>query len=716
MREARHLVASGGRITALLGPTNTGKTHRAIERMASHTSGMIGLPLRLLAQEVYARLCALKGPDQVALVTGEQKIVPARPRYWVCTVEAMPVDRRVAFLAVDEIQLAGHPLRGHVYTDRLLNARGVLETMFLGSETIRPLLERLVPTATIVRQPRLSRLSYGGVHSIGTLPRRSAVVAFSAKRVYQLAERLRARHGGVAVVLGALSPGARNAQVELFQGGQVDHMVATDAIGMGLNMDLDHVALSATRKWDGRRFRDLHASELAQIAGRAGRYRRDGTFGTLDEDLDPGLVRDLEAHRFQPLRRIFWRNSDLDWSSSRALLAALEVEPKRPGLVPISEAEDHASFRELAEAVPLAGEPEVRLAWEVAGIPDYRRTLTGSHVQLLERLLRLLLDRGEVPESLLAERLDHLSRTHGDIDELTTRLAWSRTWAYVVQKADWVRNAPSWQARVRELEEALSDALHDTLTQRFVETRTTVAPGASRTRGGELRGLRWVPVPGSPPLPRGAERVVLLQTVRSRIAEMDAFDLAADRTLRHDGEVLARLSRGPSLHAPKLTLATNPLLDAPIRQALRERLQGWLDARIQGLIGPLLGMDLDGPGRAVVHQLLGNLGQMPAGDAPRLGKRDLKRLKGRGVRFGRSAIHLKSALPQVELRASLWAAYAGVDRPELPEGERVEATAPKAFYESIGYAVIDGQAVRVDALKAAPRRPRRRQRPGRRFA
>ncbi|MCP4808639.1 MAG: helicase [Proteobacteria bacterium] len=718
MRDARYLVESGGRITALLGPTNTGKTHRAIQRMLAHRSGMIGLPLRLLAQEIYDRVCKAKGPDQVALVTGEQKLIPPAPRYWICTVEAMPVDRNVAFLAVDEIQLAGHPLRGHVFTDRLLNARGVLETMFLGSDTIRPLVEQLVPTATITRHERLSRLSFAGVHTVGTLPKRSAVVAFSQKRVYQLAERVRARHGGVAVVLGALSPSARNAQVELFQSGEVDHVVATDAIGMGLNMDLDHVSLAATRKWDGRTFRDLRLDELGQIVGRAGRFRRDGGFGWLDgvDELDSSAIRDLEAHRFQPLRRLFWRNSDLDWSSSSALLDSLDAPPHHGALVQAPEAEDHTTFRALAQAVPLSGEDDVRLAWSIAGIPDYRKTLTGSHVQLLERLLRLVRDRGEVPETLLAERLDRLDTTHGDIEELTTRLAWSRTWAYVVQRPSWVRNAPAWQRRLHELEDRLSDALHETLTQRFVETRRTVRPGAIRTEGGELRGLRWVARPGASPLPRGATRAALLETVRERIETLDGLTLGPDGAVMWADEQLARLTRGKTVHEPKLKLTVNPLMDAGLREALRQRVAGWLDERISKLLRPLRNLDrLEAPGRAVVYRLLGQLGQTDAHGAPRLSNKELRLLKRRDVRFGRRTIYVKRMLRDeaVALRASLWAVHAGVTRPAVPQGEEVSLDAPRAFYESVGYVVMDDKAVRVDIAEtraAERRRGRRRHR------
>lgn len=711
MRDRGSLLERGGRITAFLGPTNTGKTHRAIQRMLSHNSGMIGLPLRLLAQEVYARIVSTRGADQVALVTGEQKRIPASPKWWVCTVEAMPVDRPVAFLAVDEIQLAGDRNRGHVFTDRLLNARGVLETVFLGSESIQPLLEELVPTCRVERLQRLSKLRFTGRSALGALPRRSAVVAFSAREVYALAERIRARHGGVAVVLGALSPRARNGQVALFETGEVDHIVATDAIGMGLNLDIDHVALAGLRKFDGQSFRALRAAELAQIAGRAGRYRRDGTFGTLGsaEDLDGDTVHSIETHRFPPLTRLFWRSSDLDFSSPSALLEHLDVRAPCRRLVPVHNAEDRQSFAALASSVALPSEDEVRLAWEIARIPDYRKTLTGAHVRLLERLLRHLMERGEIPSELLAKRLAALDVPEGDIDALTTRLAWVRTWAYVSQRGDWLRDGVHWQERCADLEERLSDALHESLTQRFVETRPSLAAdGRVSGLSGELRGLRWIAASGSPPLPRGALRQAVLARVDELLDDLGELQVEDDLSITAHGSVVGRLARGRDVLHPELKLVSNPLLDAPRRALLRGTLERWLFALCDDLLSPLRGLDerLEREGRAVVHMLRQGLGHASARDCPRVGRGDRRLLSRRDVRFGLEHVYVARRLDAVELKSTLWAAWNQRPRPSLEDGD-------DAFLRAVGYRRIGSECLRVDVLEtraAATRRKRRSRR------
>ncbi|MCH8997602.1 MAG: disulfide oxidoreductase, partial [Proteobacteria bacterium] len=455
------------RVTAVLGPTNTGKTYLAIERMLGHRSGMIGFPLRLLARENYDRVVAIKGARQVALVTGEEKILPPRARYFLCTVESMPLDRPVAFLGVDEIQLCADPDRGHVFTDRLLHARGLEETMFLGAETIRPILRRLVPEAQVITRPRFSTLSYSGARKLTRLPPRSAVVAFSAAEVYAMAELLRRQRGGTAVVLGALSPRTRNAQVAMFEAGEVDYLVATDAIGMGLNLDLDHVAFAKLVKFDGRNVRRLSPAEVAQIAGRAGRHMSDGTFGTTGEvgALEPDLVEAVEAHRFDPLRALYWRNRDLDFRSPRLLLRALERRPPEPELIRVRKADDLTALAALArdpEIAELAGNPgAVRLLWEVCQVPDFQQILSDQHARLLGRIYRFLAAGEErLPEDWVARQIDRIDRSDGDIDTLTARIAHIRTWTYVANRGDWLDDAGHWQERTRAIEDKLSDALH----------------------------------------------------------------------------------------------------------------------------------------------------------------------------------------------------------------------------------------------------------------
>ncbi|MGH7115888.1 MAG: helicase-related protein, partial [Stellaceae bacterium] len=467
------------RLVAVLGPTNTGKTHLAIERMLGHKSGMIGFPLRLLARENYDRIVKLKGARAVALITGEEKILPANPSYFVCTVESMPLDRPVDFLAVDEIQLCADPERGHVFTARLLHARGLAETMLLGADTIKPLMRRLVPEFEHISRPRFSTLSYTGHKKVTRLPPRSAVVAFAVADVFSLAELIRRQRGGTAVVLGALSPRARNAQVGMFQAGEVDYLVATDAIGMGLNMDLDHVAFARTAKFDGRGPRRLTAAEIAQIAGRAGRHMSDGTFGATAEQgpLDPEIVEAVETHRFDPLTRLNWRNTRLRFGSIDALLKSLDERPSAPGLVQAREADDQRALQALArnrEVAALATHRgAVRLLWEVCQIPDFRKVMSDTHTRLLAHIFGHLAGPEErLPTDWIAAQMAHLDCAEGDIDTLMARIAHIRTWTYITHRADWVDGATAWQERARRIEDQLSDALHDRITQRFVDRRS----------------------------------------------------------------------------------------------------------------------------------------------------------------------------------------------------------------------------------------------------
>ncbi|MGE3708649.1 MAG: helicase-related protein, partial [Hyphomicrobiaceae bacterium] len=463
-------------VTAVLGPTNTGKTHLAIERMLGHETGMIGLPLRLLAREVYDRIVARVGAEKVALITGEEKIRPENPRFWVSTVEAMPREIDVDFLAIDEIQLAADPERGHVFTDRLLHARGKLETLMLGALTMREAIADLVQGANFITRPRLSKLSYAGQKKITRLPPRSAVVAFSAGEVYSIAELIRRQQGGAAVVLGALSPRTRNAQVELYQSGDVDYLVATDAIGMGLNLDVDHISFAATRKFDGHHHRNLTASELAQIAGRAGRYMNDGTFGVTGnvEPLEPDVIDRLETHTFDAVKTLQWRARDLDFSSLAALQDSLRQLSRHPRLQRARTADDLAVLetvsadREISAAA--TGPAAVATLWDVCQIPDYRKISSQNHAELVATVYKYLM-RGEqhIPEDWFAKQVEYADRTDGDIDTLANRIAHIRTWTFVSNRPNWLKDPAHWQGRTREIEDSLSDALHEQLTQRFVD-------------------------------------------------------------------------------------------------------------------------------------------------------------------------------------------------------------------------------------------------------
>jgi ATP-dependent RNA helicase SUPV3L1/SUV3 len=468
------------RLTAVLGPTNTGKTHLAVERMLGHASGMIGLPLRLLAREVYDRVVKLRGRSSVALITGEEKIVPPRAVYFVCTVEAMPLGREVEFMAVDEIQLCADPERGHVFTHRLLHARGKFETMLMGAGTMAPLIRRLLPDAEIVTRERLSTLSYAGPKKLTRLPRRSAVVAFSADQVYAIAELIRRQRGGAAVVMGSLSPRTRNAQVALFQSGEVDFLVATDAIGMGLNMDVDHVAFAGLKKFDGRRTRWLHPQEIAQVAGRAGRFKRDGTFGvTADaEDMDEDLVAQIQNHQFEPITEAQWRNPRLDFDNLPALLKSLAAPPSRQGLVQQGESLDERTLRRLAQDEEVARRVKQPRAlerlWEACQTPDFRRVSDDEHQHLVRTVFDALTTGGRrIPADWMGGQFKALDRLDGEIDMLAQRLAGVRTLTYIANRPDWLHDPKSWQETTRQLEDRLSDVLHEKLMARFIDRRTS---------------------------------------------------------------------------------------------------------------------------------------------------------------------------------------------------------------------------------------------------
>jgi ATP-dependent RNA helicase SUPV3L1/SUV3 len=469
-------------VTAVLGPTNTGKTHLAIERMCGHSSGMIGFPLRLLAREVYDRVVKLKGAKSVALITGEERIVPPDARWFLCTAESMPLQKDLAFVALDEAQLAADPERGHVFTDRLLRARGREETMILGSETLRPMVKALVPDAEIVNRPRFSTLSYAGARKLSRLPKRSVIVAFSAEEVYAVAEMIRRLRGGAAVVMGALSPRTRNAQVAMFQAGEVDYLVATDAIGMGLNMDVNHVAFASLTKFDGYRQRRLTVSEMAQIAGRAGRHQRDGTFGALTADgpgaFTPEEIHAIEHHHFPRLDFLYWRDGEPDCDSVDALIASLEAKPDNRVLRAAPVATDLAVLKRLTEDDVVrdrARSPsQVARLWAACGVPDFRKLGVDPHARLVARLYDdLSTGNGHIAAPWFADQVARLDDVTGDVETIAGRIAAIRTWAYIAHRGDWLADPAHWAARTAAVEERLSDALHASLTQRFVDKRTT---------------------------------------------------------------------------------------------------------------------------------------------------------------------------------------------------------------------------------------------------
>jgi ATP-dependent RNA helicase SUPV3L1/SUV3 len=617
-----------GRVTAVLGPTNTGKTHYAIERMLAHQSGMIGLPLRLLAREVYEKVVAAKGAHAVALITGEEKIVPKAPTHWVATVESMPVDIGAEFLAIDEIQLAADPERGHVFTDRLLHARGRSETIFLGSDTMRPLIQKLVPGVQFIGRPRFSDIAYTGARKLTRLPRRSAIVAFSSDAVYSIAELVRRQRGGAAVVMGALSPRTRNAQVALYQSGDVDFLVATDAIGMGLNMDIDHVAFAATEKFDGAVRRPLRANELAQIAGRAGRHMNDGTFGvTADaEPLDQETVEAIENHRFDPVRVVQWRNPDLDFSSIAALDRSLDALPPTRGLTRARAADDQLVLRILSaeDTVQAAaqGPVGVKRLWQVCQIPDFRKIAVEEHARLIGNIFEHLMSHeGVLPDDWMNGHVSRLDNIEGDIDAIAQRIAHIRTWTYVANRADWLGDAATWQERTRAVEDRLSDALHEKLTQRFVDRRTSVLMRALRDDEefaatvndegevlveseyvGRLQGFSFVADPRAVGIHGRALRAAALKGLAGEIASRAhaltnapeaAITLSEHGRLWWNGGIVAQLKKGHDALHPRVELLADDLLSTAARERASERLEEWLAHHVTKILAPLLAVQVE---------------------------------------------------------------------------------------------------------------------------
>ena len=746
--------APGAGVTAVLGPTNTGKTHLAIERMVAHSSGVIGLPLRRLAREVYNKIVDRVGVDLVALITGEEKIKPPKARYWVSTVEAMPRDLDVSFLAVDEIQIAADLERGHVFTDRILHRRGRDETLLLGAATMRPIIERLLPGASIVTRPRLSQLEFSGDRKLTRQPRRTAIVAFSADEVYAIAELIKRQHGGAAVVLGSLSPRTRNAQVAMFQSGDVDYLVATDAVGMGLNLDVDHVAFASDRKYDGYQFRRLNPSEFAQIAGRAGRATRDGTFGTTARcaPFEPELVNALQNHTFESVKVLQWRNSKLDFSSLGSLQVSLALSPTHEALTraPIAEdlrVLDHAArdadVREMAQ-----GAAAVERLWDACQIPDYRKIAPAAHAELVTTLFGFLMKKGRIPDAWFAAQVDQADRVTGDIDTLSGRIAQIRTWTFVANRPDWLADPEHWQGIAREVENKLSDALHERLTERFVDRRTSVLMRRLRENSvlnteigktgeviveghviGRLDGFTFAPDAAE----AGSDAKALQATALKALAgEIDAraeklaaapdeqFVLTSDGTIRWTGDAVARLVAADDALHPRLRIISDERLSGAPREAVQTRLDLWLKTHIEKLLGPLFDLqkaeDITGIARGIAFQLIEALGvlerQKISAEMKDLDQPSRATLRKYGVRFGAYHIYVPALLkPAARALASLlWAEkQSNVDMSALSGAQHLAGSGRTSFpvdksldrdaYRVLGYRQCGERAVRVDILE-----------------
>ncbi|MEO6395767.1 MAG: helicase-related protein [Devosia sp.] len=743
---------TGSSLKAILGPTNTGKTYFAIERMLAHRSGMIGLPLRLLAREVYHRVADRVGKDAVALVTGEERIVPPRARYWVATVEAMPLDMPVECVAVDEIQVATDFDRGHVFTNRILHARGLSETLLLGAETMAPVIRALFPDAEIINRPRFSRLTYTGSKKISRQPPRSAIVAFSASQVYAIAELIRRERGGAAVVMGALSPRTRNAQVELYQNGDVDFLVATDAIGMGLNLDVHHVAFADDRKFDGHQTRPLTPAEFGQIAGRAGRHMINGTFGVTGnaEPFDEELIVALETHDFDSVRVIQWRNPDLDFASLDALRASLDKPPTIKTLTRVPVATDQHALEFLArnEAGDLAiGREAVELLWQCCQIPDYRDISPAQHGEIITRIYTDLRRQGAVATDWIAEQVRFCDNADGDIDTLSNRIKQVRTWTFVANRKNWLEDPAHWREKTRDIEDRLSDALHERLTQRFVDRRTSVLMRHLRDRSmatpeindrgeisleghliGSIQGFRFTLARSDGEDAKGlsaAASQVIAPEIAKRAdrlagAPNEEFVLATDGMMRWRGEVVASLAEGDSLFAPRLIVLADESLTGPDLERVQDRVNLWLRHHINTVLEPVLALetpaDIEGSARGLAYRLYENLGLLPRNAVSEEVKgldQDVRaKLRKLGIKFGAYHIYVPLALKPAprELALILYGLkHGGVRQPgvaELPHtvlsgrtSFQIDPAIATKLYEVAGFKVAGWRAVRVDILE-----------------
>ena len=736
------------KIVAVLGPTNTGKTYYAIERMLGYKSGIIGLPLRLLAREVYDKIAQVRGPSCVALVTGEERIVPAKANYWVCTVEAMPENLSVECLIVDEIQLSADPERGYIFTDRLLKSRGKLETIFLGAETMRGPIKTLIPDVLIQSRKRMSNLTYAGSKKISRMPPRSAIVSFSVDNVYGIAELIRRQKGGAAVVMGALSPRTRNAQVELYQNGDVDYLVATDAIGMGLNLDVNHVAFSSISKFDGRTMRFLAPNELAQIAGRAGRGMSDGSFGETGEvaALDEDVVKAIVEHRFKPLRKLMWRNSELSFVSTETLIQSLDKQTESEVLVKAREADDFIALKTLSQSPDLQfiinDKSSIKLLWDVCRTPDFRGISSVEHSNLLEEIFKFLYEFSAIPDDWFGQQIKRLDRTDGDIDVLSKRLAFIRTWTYVAQRQSWLHDVSHWRGVTRALEDRLSDALHERLTQRFVDRRTSVLlrrlkqkeallaevneNGEVTVEGefvGKLEGFRF----------KQDKETTAQEAKTIKSASLQAllphFNLRADRLynapdteidfteqggLMWGDQAVGKLITGDDIMHPKVAAFVDSEAGTEVLNKVERRLQHFVDRKISLLFEPLVNLqkdeELTGLAKGFGFQLFESLGilrrQNVLAEVKSLDQDARSLLRKHGVRFGQFTVFMPLLLKPAptRLRLVLWALSKNLDEfPEAPPPGLVtvpvSTEAPEQYDDMSGYRNAGDRAIRIDMLE-----------------
>ena len=690
------------KITAVLGPTNTGKTFQAIETMLSFQSGMIGFPLRLLAREVYDKVTKKTDPNKVALITGEEKIIPSNAKYYLCTVESMPIEKNLEFVGIDEIQMFSDDERGHIFTDRLLNLRGEKLTMFMGSNAIKNIISKLDGDLEFVNKERLSKLTFAGHKKISRIERKSAIIAFSAEEVYAIAELVRRQKGGASIIMGSLSPKTRNAQVELYQSGDVDYLVATDAIGMGLNMDLENVFFSNLKKFDGKKLRKLNLSEIGQIAGRAGRYLNDGCFGITGNcgEINSEEVENLETHKFEEIRTINWRNSNLNFNNPESLLKSLDERPKKEWLRRIHECEDEKVLKhflkDLSKYKITNNNKELRLLWECCQIPDFVKKTYGHHLEVVSKVFEFLKSsKGQITNRYMKEQLSHLDKLDGNVDSISNRIANVRTWSYVSNKINWVENQDYWIERTKLLEDKLSERLHEELTKSFIDKRASVLVRGLKQDTlfdtkiidnkkvvidkqyiGELKGLKLELDLKSGTLDtdikslKKAARQSISPEFQKRIEKIISggkIELKEDFKIYWEEFPIAKLLPSKDYLKPEFSLIVDDMIESPEQKKLQFFLENWVNEKINLILKSLIDLKNSKESksniRALSYQLYENNGVVKRENVidylNKLDQEERKNLRNIGVKFGRYHVYLYKLLkPEaVSLRLILWKNY-----------------------------------------------------------
>ncbi len=728
------------KISAILGPTNTGKTHKAIEIMLKHNSGMVGVPLRLLAREIYDKISSRIGKQSVALITGEEKYIPKYPKYYICTVEAMPTDIPVDIVIIDEVQLANDIERGHIFTKRIFESRGRVETLFLGSDTIEKILKKIIPEIDVIKQTRFSSLSYETSKKISRLRKKTAIIAFSINRVYEIADFVRQQNGGAAVVLGALSPRTRNAQVELYQSGQADYLVATDAIGMGLNMDIDHIAFDSIKKFDGNKYRYLYPHEIGQIAGRAGRYMNNGTFCMTypNEELDANLVSAIENHKFLEIENIKWRNSNLDFSSIKSILDSLSIKPKLPFLKLAKPGEDQQTLEFIYDNQLLKYHSlsidELRLLWDLCQIPDYRQTGIENHTKIVLKIFRDITEsNGYIDPEWFDNEVNGCAKFQGDIDGLSNKISFIRTCNFIANKKDWIKDANQWQKKTRNIEDKLSDKLHERLMQRFIDKRNNILINHTDIKNiemdeknkinigslqiGTIIGLKFKHQ-STANLNKSAKNK-LNKIIISKLDQVSRDILAADLKsfqISHDNKVLwndnpiAELRNNSDSIIPNIFLITDDNLSITNKKRLYNKLNNWIAYYLKKTMPGLIKLNnkkLKPPLSAIQFSLLEGMGVVKRDelglDYDQLTRDDKKEIRSYGLFVGQEYIYLKNIFDENvhSLRVSLLK-IKNNDLRDLNTYSSVNITKKNKnhpIYSELGYFYVSQKYVRPDLIE-----------------